>query len=147
MLRLTKLSSWFFLLLAVPASLLLGGPGEGYSRSFSLLVGKGDYGKTSQRFWVVVASQDDGVSCHWSKQVSKHWPSPGAVWPRMNIWDWPVVRNFTYGTVLVANQIPAGFVMIADERGKPWLKVRMGEKDEICLVRANTHYIVPLELP
>lgn len=102
--------------------------------------------KSSHKFWLVIDASPGGISCRWSEEMPKQWYAAQSVWPRMNIWDWPVIRTFTYGLVLVANQTPAGYVLLADDRGDSWLKVRIGDRDEICLVRAKPSLVMPLVL-
>lgn len=104
----------------------------------------GDYIGTDHRFWTVVDSDPNGLNCRWSEDNPEMWYSPGATFPNKNIANWPIVRRFDYGTVLTANQTPAGLVFFEDDRGLPWLKVSLGDRDRICLVRANRRYIVPL---
>ncbi len=131
---------------AISAVLFLSSPIDIYAQSLPQLDNDGNYGWSGQLFWVVVDPDPDGLNCRWSQAVPESWYSPGAAWPTMNIWQWPVVRQFKYGTVLVANQTPAGSVLIDDERDLPWLKVRQGSNDEICLVRANERFILPLTI-
>lgn len=105
----------------------------------------GDFAvRTSHPFWTVVDPDENGLSCRWSPDAPVDWYSPAADFPNSAFYQWPVVRTFDYGTVLTANITPAGFATLTDNRGLPWLKVRQGDNDEICLVRANASYILPL---
>ncbi|MFN4280376.1 hypothetical protein [Thermosynechococcus sp.] len=104
----------------------------------------GDYPlRTGHRTWVVVDPDVKGLNCRWFPQAPKAWYSPMAHWPPTDIRHWPVVRRFPRGTVLRANLAPAGFAMIPDNRGLPWLKVALGKDEQICLVRANRRFIRP----
>jgi hypothetical protein len=78
--------------------------------------------------------------------MPEDWGDPGAIFPRMNIREWSVVRRFTQDTVLFANSEPAGIVTLRDEEGKNWLKVinaNINRDGQICLVRANVSFIRP----
>lgn len=109
----------------------------------------GDYiGKMSHKSWVVT---DSGfLNGRLSHELPMYWYDPRVKWPRMNIGQWPVIRKFAGGTILTANGVPAGFVVIHDENEKPWLKVNIsppGEKsgDAVCYVRANVKYVRPIQ--
>jgi len=104
----------------------------------------GDYPRTSHQTWVVVDSDPNGLNCRWSSRMPANWYAPDAQFPRMNVVNWPVVQRFGRGTTLTANISPAGFAMLRDERGLPWLKVSLGNGDQICLVRANRRFVRPL---
>lgn len=105
----------------------------------------GDFSRrTSHEKWIVVDRDSTGLNCRWSSAIPTEWYAPDAQYPRMNIRDWSVVRRFPYNTVLVANMTPAGMVTMYDESNKPWLKVTIGDKDQICLVRANSSFVRPL---
>lgn len=105
---------------------------------------QGDYPRTSHLLWTVVDADPNGLNCRWSEEISDPWYSPGARFGDFNIADWAIVRRFWSGTVLNANRTPAGFTYIYDDRGFPWLKVSLGDRDEICLVRANQQFVVPV---
>ena len=103
-----------------------------------------DYGgKTNRENWIVTDPDPNGVNCRWSSAMPKDWVNPSAKFPRLNIQEWAVVRQFPKNTELKANSSPAGLITIADENGKPWLKVSIGDNDQICLVRANSQFIQP----
>ncbi|MEL6602734.1 MAG: hypothetical protein AAFP20_05845 [Cyanobacteria bacterium J06614_10] len=105
----------------------------------------GDFAvRTGHLFWTVVDPDENGLSCRWSPDAPADWYSPAATFSDRAFYQWPAVRSFDYGTVLTANITPAGFATLTDSRGLPWLKVRQGDNDEICLVRANASYILPL---
>lgn len=104
----------------------------------------GDYlTRTSHQYWQVVDSDPAGLNCRWSSRMPSNWYAPDAVLPRMNVLNWDVVRRFAPGTTLTANTTPAGFATMMDSRGLPWLKVSIGDNDQICLVRANSRFIRP----
>jgi hypothetical protein len=104
----------------------------------------GDYPRTGHKLWRVVDPDPNGLNCHWSEEMPDPWYAPDAQFPDLNIQDWSIVRHFGAGTVLTANTTPAGFVFIHDDRYLPWLKVSLGDNDEICLVRANQQFVVPV---
>jgi hypothetical protein len=104
----------------------------------------GDYSRTGHLRWIVVDSDTQGVNCRWSESMPSNWFSPSAHLPPMNVRQWGVVRQFSPNTVLTADQTPAGFVLIYDDRNLPWLKISIGDNDRICLVRANQRYIRPI---
>jgi hypothetical protein len=105
----------------------------------------GDYPRTSHKLWRVVDADPDGLNCRWSEEMPDLWYSPDARFPDLNIQNWAIVRRFDSGTLLTANTTPAGFTYIYDDRYFPWLKVSLGENDEICLVRAHQQFVVPIE--
>jgi hypothetical protein len=103
-----------------------------------------DYGgKTNRENWIVTDPDPQGLNCRWSSAMPKDWANPSAKFPRLNIQEWSVVRQFSKDTELKANNSPAGLITIADENGQPWLKVSIGENDQICFVRANSQFIQP----
>jgi len=106
--------------------------------------GNGDYTRTSHQSWVVVDPDPNGLNCRWSGQMPSDWYAPHAQFPRMNVVNWPVALRFGNGTRLTANTAPAGFATMMDERGLPWLKVSIGDQDQICLVRANRQFVRPV---
>lgn len=106
----------------------------------------GDYSLSSFHVdWKVIDPDADGLNCRWSSAMPDDWYNPGAEWPRLNIQEWSIVRQFPTNTRLTANSTPAGFVMIKDENNKTWLKVSIGNNDQICLVRANSRFIRPVK--
>ncbi|MDY6939394.1 MAG: hypothetical protein SWY16_17215 [Cyanobacteriota bacterium] len=105
----------------------------------------GDYLSTDHLYWTVTDPDENGLNCRWSEDMPEAWYAPDAQFPLMNVREWEVVRSFDYGTVLMANRTPAGFVTLNDDRGLPWLKVSIGDNDEICLARANRDFIRPLD--
>ncbi len=104
----------------------------------------GDYRRTDHQLWIVTDPDANGLNCRWSRAMPSNWEDPSARFPRRNIRDWSIVRRFIQNTVLVANTSPAGFAMFFDEDEKPWLKVRIGAENQICLVRANQDFIRPI---
>jgi hypothetical protein len=105
----------------------------------------GDYAtRTSHRFWVVVDPDPQGVNCRWSSAMPANWYAPNAKLPPATFDQWTVVRRFKKNTVLTSNTAPAGFALLFDTRNKPWLKVNVGTKEQICLVRANSKFIQPI---
>lgn len=106
----------------------------------------GDYSSWTSHFdWIVIDPDAAGLNCRWSNAMPDDWYSPDAKWPRLNIREWSIVRQFPTNTHLIANGTPAGFVIIKDENNKPWLKVSIGADDKICLVRANSSFIRPVQ--
>lgn len=106
--------------------------------------GEGDYPqRTNQRYWVVV--DPAGVSCRWSEDAPQNWYDPDAKFPQMDVENWQVVKQFQRNQALLSNLAPAGFAMLADDNGKPWLKVSLGTNEKICLVRANSKFIRPYQ--
>ncbi|MFK8182441.1 MAG: hypothetical protein AB8B99_03640 [Phormidesmis sp.] len=104
----------------------------------------GDFStRVGYNLWKVVDPDPAGVNCRWSPEMPTEWYSPGADWPDGDFQNWPVVRTFAKGKNLTSNGTPAGFMTVMDSRRLPWLKIAIGENDQICLVRANTRYIVP----
>jgi hypothetical protein len=105
----------------------------------------GDYAqRTSHQSWVVVDPDPNGVNCRWSKAMPENWYAPDAKYPPLTIGQWAIVKRFRRNTILTANLTPAGFATMTDTLNKPWLKVSMGENDQICLVRANSKFIRPV---
>jgi len=100
----------------------------------------GDYsGDVTHRYWKVVDLGPGGLNGRLSGKLARIWYEPGIKWPRLNIGQWPVIRMFQRGTILIANGEPASYVTMNDENGKPWLSVNIGNKkvEAICFVRAN----------
>ena len=105
----------------------------------------GDFSsRTGHLFWTVVDADPSGLNCRWSPDVPEAWYAPDADWSDRDYQNWPVAMTFDYGTVLTANITPAGFATVTDSRDLPWLKVRLGSADQICLVRASSRYILPI---
>lgn len=105
----------------------------------------GNYlGKIGHYLWVVVDPDPKGLNCRWSNRIHAGWQSPAAVWPEIAPKSWPVVRRFSKGSILNANGDTAGFAVLADAEGRPWLKVSIGAENQICLVRAHNSLIRPI---
>lgn len=104
----------------------------------------GNYRRSGHRTWRVVDSDPNGLNCRWSEAMPTDWYSPATQFPDQNFAQWPVVRRFSTGTTLTANLSPAGFEVFYDRRRQPWLKVSLGDNEQICLVRANAVYIQPI---
>jgi hypothetical protein len=107
----------------------------------------GNYRRSGHRTWRVVDADPNGLNCRWSRAMPTEWYSPAAQFPNQNFGQWSVVRRFPPGTILTANLSPAGFEVFYDVRQQPWLKVSIGENEQICLVRANEIYIQPVAEP
>lgn len=108
---------------------------------------QGNYsGNISHQRWVVVDNDPQGLNCRWSSAMPREWYSPAVAHtlPERNVLNWSVVRRFQVGSILVANPTPAGFTVMTDTRHQPWLKVSIGENDQICLARANSRFIRPV---
>lgn len=106
----------------------------------------GDYpARTSHRNWIVVDPDPNGLNCRWSSAIPTEWYSPSAKFPTTPVTSWRVVRRFKKNTAITANDTPAGFVMLPDQKKTPWLKVSIGPKDQICLVRANAKFVRPIQ--
>ncbi len=105
---------------------------------------RGDYGRTDYPTWQVVDADPGGLNCRWSAAMPADWYSPSTQLPDQNFGQWQVVRQFAAGTTLTANLTPAGFAILYDGQQKPWLKVSIGENEQICLVRANSAYVQPI---
>lgn len=101
-------------------------------------------GNIGHQFWTVVDPDLEGLSCRWSSEVPEEGATPNAVQPDRDFQNWPVVRTFDYGTVLSASGNPGGFTVMHDDRNLRWLKVYLGSDNQICLVRANARFILPL---
>lgn len=107
----------------------------------------GNYRRSGHRTWQVVDDDPNGLNCRWSRAMPVDWYSPATQFPDQNFGQWPVVRRFPTGTTLTANLSPAGFEVFYDARQRPWLKVSLGDNEQICLVRANAAYIQPIPDP
>lgn len=104
----------------------------------------GDYSRTDYPIWRVVDADPGGLNCRWSTAMPADWYAPSIRLPDQNFGQWQVVRQFSEGTTLTANLTPAGFAILYDGQQKPWLKVSIGENEQICLVRANSAYVQPI---
>lgn len=114
------------------------------SQSLPVADANGDYGRTNHQTWRVVDSDPGGLNCRWSAAMPNNWYSPSTQFPNQNFGQWQVIRTFSVGTTLTANLAPAGFALLYDKYQKPWLKVSIGENEQICLVRANAAYVQPI---
>ena len=104
----------------------------------------GDFSRrTGYNLWQVSDTDPAGVNCRWSPEMPEEWYSPATDWSDTDFQNWPVTRTFEYGTKLVSDGSPAGFMRVVDSRGLPWLKIKVGDNNQICLIRANTRYVVP----
>lgn len=110
---------------------------------FPVANSNGDFGRTSYDLWKIVDRDPAGLNCRWSTDMPEEWYSPSAEWPDTNIQSWPVVRTLAYDTAIVSDGSPAGFMTIQDDQNAPWLKVSIGENSQICLIRANSQYVMP----
>ena len=114
------------------------------SAPFPVADDSGDFSRrTGYNLWQVSDTDPAGVNCRWSPEMPEEWYSPAEDWSDTDFQNWPVARTFEYGTKLVSDGSPAGFMRVVDSRGLPWLKIKVGDNNQICLIRANTRYIVP----
>lgn len=114
------------------------------SAPFPVANSEGDFERnTGYNLWKVVDRDPAGLNCRWSPDMPEEWYSPDSEWTDTNIQSWPVVRTLAYDTAIVSDGTPAGFMTIQDDKDAPWLKVSIGENSQICLVRANSQYVMP----
>ena len=109
----------------------------------------GDFVIRGYPYWEVVDTDPAGLNGRLSMDHSYEWFSPGCEYRKRNIYEWPVVRRFKKGTLLLADLSPAGFCTSFDDRGKPWIRVSIDSEfgGIICYVRANEKYIKPVKKP
>lgn len=110
----------------------------------------GDYaggGAETWMNWQVLDPDPAGLNCRatpvfasgeWTERVYDSLPN--------NIGSFPVVHRFTAGTILRANNTPAGATLWRDDAGKNWVRVSLDDNsDAICFVRANKRYVHPVD--
>lgn len=103
---------------------------------------RGDFhGRNQHTYWMVV--DPTGLNGRWHKAIDLH---SNAAWPDHKMAEWPVVTNFSTGTILKARHGNLGVVYAETADGKPWLQVWYGP-DKACMVRANSLYIRPVDGP
>lgn len=109
---------------------------------------QGDYHHCrNQKYWIVV-DQDwkNGFNGRLSSDFPSNWDDCDSRWPeKPDISSWPVVIKFFPDMLLNGCQGNCGTITIEDNKGNPWLMVRIGI-DKICFVRANSRYIKPVSV-
>ena len=113
----------------------------------------GDYRVLHHRYWEVIDDDPAGLNGRLALNFPPAWFPPGNKVLKESINNWPVIRRFRKGTILVSNAAPEGTEIFCEgeENGKSWLKVNLAPKNTgshgqeiLCFVRANNRYIRPI---
>jgi hypothetical protein len=107
---------------------------------------KGDYSRTSHKFWQIVDTSGKGVSCRMGKATIEQIQTPGFSGV-LDISSWPVIGNFKQGQSFEINLGPAGFGILPDTKKEPWIFVEKTSEQGApakCFVRANSSFVKPI---
>lgn len=108
--------------------------------------GNGDYtsGARGWYYWQVTDNDPAGLNCRATREFADgYWILSDDL--RDDIQNFPVLRRFPLGTLLIVNYAPAGFALWHDDAGKPWLRVSLArDSDSMCFVRAHSRYVRPI---
>ncbi|OCR00352.1 hypothetical protein BCD67_00625 [Oscillatoriales cyanobacterium USR001] len=108
---------------------------------------KGDYSRTSHKFWQVVDPSGKGVSCRMGKSTIEQIQTPGNS-VVLDIGSWPVIGNFKQGQTFEIDPGPAGFGTLSDTKKEPWIFVdKSSDKGAPtkCFVRASSSFVKPIQ--
>jgi cytoskeletal protein RodZ len=108
---------------------------------------KGDYSRTSYKFWQIVDTSGKGVSCRMGKSTFEEIQTPGNS-VVLDIGSWPVIGSFKQGQSFEVNLGPAGFGTLSDTKKEPWIFVEKTADQGAptkCFVRANSSSVKPIQ--
>jgi hypothetical protein len=118
-------------------------------------VNQSEFAKSSHQFWLVIDSSPDGLSYRWSENVPIEWYSSGSIWPRMNVWEWPVIwealenrgLSWEYGPVIagwdLGNGWPAARLLLTMSRAPPYLGRRHEKQTKREKFLSEMEVVVP----
>ncbi|MEG4344917.1 hypothetical protein QUB70_16700 [Microcoleus sp. A003_D6] len=108
---------------------------------------RGEYQRTSHRYWKVVDSDPNGLNCRMGPHSIQEIEDPGSK-VDLNIGSWPVVGTLKQGQKFEIYLGPSGLGVLYDDRHQPWFFVEKSEATggpRNCFVRAHSSFVKPVQ--
>jgi hypothetical protein len=108
---------------------------------------KGDYQRTSHRYWEAADPDPNGLNCRMSEYSIEEIQNPGSN-VDLDIGNWPVVGSLKQGQDFEIYLGPSGLGVLYDQKNKPWFFVQKSYDQDApsnCFVRANSSFVKPVQ--
>ena len=108
---------------------------------------RGEYSRTSHRYWKVVDSDPNGLNCRMGPHSIQEIEDPGSK-VDLNIGSWPVVGTLKQGQKFEIYLGPSGLGVLYDDRHQPWFFVEKSDSSggpRNCFVRARSSLVKPVQ--
>ena len=108
---------------------------------------RGEYQRTSHRYWQVVDSDPNGLNCRMGTHSIQEIEDPGSK-VDLNIGSWPVVGTLKQGEEFEIYLGPSGLGVLYDKQHQPWFFVEKSEGiggPRNCFVRARSSFVQPVQ--
>ena len=108
---------------------------------------RGEYQRTSHRYWQVVDSDPNGLNCRMGTHSIQEIENPGSK-VDLNIGSWPVVGTLKQGEEFEIYLGPSGLGVLYDKQHQPWFFVEKSEGiggPRNCFVRARSSFVQPVQ--
>ncbi len=108
---------------------------------------RGEYQRTSHRYWQVVDSDPNGLNCRMGAHSIEEIENPGSK-VDLNIGSWPIVGTLKQGEKFEIYLGPSGLGVLYDDRHQPWFFVEKSEGIagvRNCFVRARDSFVQPVQ--
>ncbi|MEG4285264.1 hypothetical protein QUB68_19225 [Microcoleus sp. A006_D1] len=108
---------------------------------------RGEYSRTSHRYWEVVDSDPNGLNCRMGPHSIEEIEDPGSK-VHLNIGSWPVVGTLKGGQNFEIYLGPSGLGVLYDVQHKPWFFVEKSQGTggpSNCFVRARSSLVKPIQ--
>ena len=108
---------------------------------------RGEYQRTSHRYWQVVDSDPNGLNCRMGTHSIQEIENPGSKID-LNIGSWPVVGTLKQGEEFEIYLGPSGLGVLYDKQHQPWFFVEKSQGIDgpaNCFVRAHSSFVQPVQ--
>ena len=108
---------------------------------------RGEYQRTSHRYWQVVDSDPNGLNCRMGTHSIQEIEDPGSK-VDLNIGSWPVVGTLKQGEEFEIYLGPSGLGVLYDKQHQPWFFVEKSQGIDgpaNCFVRAHSSFVQPVQ--
>lgn len=108
---------------------------------------KGDYQRTSHRYWEAADLDPNGLNCRMSGYSIEEIQDPGSN-VDLNIGSWPIVGTLQAGQQFEIYLGPSGLGVLYDQKNQPWFFVQRSYDQGApsgCFVRANSSFVQPVQ--
>ena len=108
---------------------------------------RGEYQRTSHRYWQVVDSDPNGLNCRMGTHSIEEIENPGSKID-LNIGSWPVVGTLKQGEEFEIYLGPSGLGVLYDKQHQPWFFVEKSQGIDgpaNCFVRAHSSFVQPVQ--
>ena len=108
---------------------------------------RGEYSRTSHRYWQVVDSDPNGLNCRMGAHSIEEIEDPGSK-VDLNIDSWPVVGSLKPGQEFEIYLGPSGLGVLYDKQHQPWFFVEKSQGmggPRNCFVPARSSFVKPVQ--